>query len=41
VDLGSAQLVHPAKFRCGYLLLKDRLHLLQGEAKVLQRDDAV
>ena len=37
----SQQLEHPAKFRRAHLLRQDRLHLLQAEAEVLQRDDAV
>src|SRR5215469_11558047 len=41
LDLGPAQPEHAAQFRRAHLLLQDRLHLLQGEAKILQRDDAV
>jgi hypothetical protein len=41
LDLRPAQLEHPAQFGRGHLLLEDRLHLLQGEAELLERDDAV
>ena len=40
-DLGSAQLEHAAQLGRADLFGQDRLHLLQGEAEVLQRDDAV
>jgi hypothetical protein len=41
VDLGPAQLEHPAQFRRADLLGQDRLHLTEGEAEVLQGNDAV
>src|SRR5690349_3468467 len=41
LDLRPAQPEHAAQFRRADLLREDRLHLLQGEAEVLERDDAV
>ena len=41
VDLGPAQLQHAAQLGRADLFGQDGLHLAQGEAEVLQRDDAV
>lgn len=41
MDPGPPQPEHPAQFRRADLLGQDRLDLRQGEAEVLQRDDAV
>jgi hypothetical protein len=38
---GPAQPEHSAQFSRALLLGQDRLHLLEGEAKVFQRDEAV
>jgi hypothetical protein len=40
-DLSPAQPEHPAKFRGAQLVAENRLHLLEGKAELLQRNDAV